>query len=779
MRILFGFILLTAIVAHADMSAVAVPATMLHGPGSAMGLGYSGKVEYTLAPGENDSVYVTLSIIPAAGGQAIALTEVSGDVGAIRVNTNLPATVKIYSIFFQTSAAQTGVQYIARVTANAAVTASKTKVEGYIASMTKTQKATLCQGSGFVCQGAGPIPGIYCLDGPHGVRNWSTTLFPTCCGEACTWDTALAIQQGQAKGEEFRSCSSPANASLGPALDLVYHPQGGRASEYYSEDPFLSGRMAAYDVLGLQSRGVAGVIKHFACNNKEDNRYNLSASMNERSMREIYLYNWKPCVVRAQCWGVMSAYNRLSTPAISYAGSNKFIQTDVLRNEWGYAYLVMTDWTASFDNLNAGMQWGADIQMPDPSVYTIPGVTGQSDSIVNMHARRIMHTHIKLGDLAAGYNRAAYASTMMSAAHKQVVRDVGSAGIILARNNGNILPLPKTGARIAVTGPFRNVCRLGPGGSSELNPLPANRITPIQGMTALLAGVGAGASTIQDNNTAGANYIVVFVGVTGETEGGDRPNLTVQGGDGDNDAQAALNVTTAKTIVVFTGGSAASAGNWSRADAIVIAFYPGEQQGNSIADVLFGNVNPSGKLPVTFPKDAGQLPPFNLVGTILNYPRSDTAHGYFRVNKMGVEPLFNFGHGLSYTTFSYANLRMFPAAISAGDRVHVKVDVTNTGAVAGKEVVQLYLSMPYNVAGLPVRVQDLRGFSKLDLSPGQTKTAAFELTAEDMQVWDPRGGADYSGTGAWRVLTGTYGVRVGTSSQRDLQPTASGNFVVQ
>jgi len=470
----------------------------------------------------------------------------------------------------------------------------------------------------------------------------------------------------------------------------------------------------------------------------------------------------------------MSAFNRING---SYAGSNQYTMTTVLREEWGYTFFAMTDWGAGFDNLNAGMQYGSDIDMPRPDTYTIGAVTGQSDAIVDMHARRIINAHWMCGDLGGGYSRTAYGSTLLSAAHVKLVRDVGAAGIILARNNGNILPLPKQGKRIAVTGPFRNQCRLGPGGSSAVAPPTNARITPLQGITNLLAQVGAGASTVQDNNTSAADYIVVFVGVSGETEAADRPNLAVGAPGGDNDAQAALNVTSAKTVVVFTGGSAASAGNWSDADAILIAFYPGQEQGNSIADVLFGNVNPSGRLPVTFPKDATQLPPFNLVNNDLDYPPSDMAHGYFRVNKMEAEPLFNFGHGLSYTTFAYSNVRVYPSRIAAGDIVHVRLTVANTGDVAGKEVVQLYLSMPSTDSDLPVRVQDLRGFKKVSLAPGASTEVDFVLTAEEMRIFNPNG-ADYNGSGQWEVLSGSYGVRVGTSSQRDLQPTVSGTFSV-
>jgi len=770
---IIGILLIFIFVCYAQLESVIVSQEMLHPPSQELGLSYAGKVEYTLKAGGYDSVYVSLNILPAEGGEPLTLTEVTGDIGLIHVRKAWAG--EVYQIFFQAQSPQQDKQYIARIVVTADTSQLMKQVESYVNSMTKAEKATLCGGggTGFEGKGAGPIPQIYMSDGPHGVRpptGGQATCFPAMSGLASTWDTSLAFTEGLTMGEEFRALGK--NCALGPAMNLVFHPQGGRASEYLSEDPYLSGRLAASVCRGLQAKGVIATVKHYAANNKEQNRFELSANMDERSLREIYLYNWKPSFVEAKCLGVMGAYNKVNK---SYACSNKYLMTDVLRNEWGYRSLSMTDWGANFDNLTAGMQWGVDIDMPNPDVYTPGAVAGQPDSIVNMHARRIIYAHAMIGDLASGYNRYAYETTLMSQAHRDSARKIGNECIVLAKNNNNLLPIPKTGKKIYCTGPFYTQCRLGPGGSSAVNA--RDRVTPQQGINALLSAIGAGATTIV-TNIAQADYAIVFVGVTGETEGADRPNLQVMPNDGDNAVATALAAKPESTIVVFTGGSAASAGNWSKAPAIVIAFYPGQEQGSCIADVLFGNVNPSGKLPVTFPVDATQLPNFNLIGGDLNYPRSDTAHGYFRVNKMGVKPLFAFGHGLSYTTFSYSNLKIFPTNIVAGDRVFVRVDVTNTGSVAGKEVVQLYLSMPSTNSSLPVRVQDLRGFKKIYLNPGETKTVDFIIGPEEMQVFNP-GGTDYSGNGRWEILKGGYGVRVGTSSDPDMQPTLKGSFTVQ
>jgi beta-glucosidase len=766
-------LLIVSLSARADLNTVTVPAAMLHVPSTDLGIGFTGKVEYTLAPMAYDSVAITLSIIPSTGGTALALTSVSGDVGTIRVNTNADSTAQKFSLFFEAASPEAGVHYVARVTATAVTSNMQTDLLAKLNTLSKTQKGSLCAGGGdgFESGGAGVIPQIWMADGPHGVKpntGGTATCFPTCAGLAATWDTSLAYLQGQTMAEEFRSYGY--NCALGPALDLVYHPQGGRASEYFSEDPCLSGRMAAADVQGIQTRGVIATIKHYACNNKEENRMNgENAVMSERSLRELYLYNWEPSIIDASCWGIMGAYNKVLGVQ---ACESEYLMTTILRNTWGYRSLVMTDWGAAMNQGNAA-QWGVDIKMPSGSDYG--GVVGSAtDAIANMHASRIIYAHEMIGDLAAGYSLTAY--TRNTAAHDSIARLIGTNGIVLAKNVGNILPLPKTGKTIAITGPFATQYRYGPAGSSHVTAWKS--VTPQTGIMNLLNSVGTGASTITTNlNTA--DYIIVFVGVTGEAEGNDRPYLAVQGADGDDAVATALAATNGqvKTIVVYTGGSAASPGNWSKANAIVIAFYPGQEQGAAIADILFGNANPSGKLPVTFPDDAAHLPNFVLSNNNLTYPAADTAHGYFRMNKNNWTPLFAFGHGLSYTTFSYSNLQVFPATISAGDRVHVHCTVTNSGSVAGKEVVQLYLSMP-STGSLPVRVQDMRGFRKVSLAPGVSAPVDFVLNQRDMQVYNPNG-ADFNGSGELQVLTGSYGVRVGTSSQQDLQPTKSSSFTVQ
>jgi beta-glucosidase len=763
--------------AFANLASVTVPATMIHPASPILGLGATAKVEYVLSPEAYDSVFVTLAIKPATGGTAIALKSIKGDTGIIRVNTVTPGVAKTYSIFFEFPLSQTAGQYIAEITANPAVSALQTDVNAKLNSLTKAQKAQLCAGGGDGFEGGGAgtsIPWIYMSDGPHGIRppnGGQATCFPADIALACTWDTALARIQGKAIGEESRSFGF--NCLLGPNMDLVYHPLAGGASMNFSEDPYLSGKMAAANVWGIQSMKVIATLKHLGCYNKEDNHAGTyNAVINERTLQETYLYNFKICIDNTDCWGIMGAYNLTNgIPSCE----NKFLLTDNLRTAWGYRSLVMTDWGTQ-TNLSNMAATGADIQMPVGTEYTAM-IAGMPDSIVNMHASRIIYAHEKIGDLLPDYSRTA--GTRNNSAHDSIARLIGANSIVLARNVDNLLPIPKTGKKIAIIGPYSTLFRPGPGGSSVVTPWRST--APAAGISNYLRTLEPGVSSTTTTDLDAADYILVFVGANYETEGMDRPYLLVQPNDGETVVQTALAAVNGpnKTIVIYTGGSASTPGYWSSADVkgIVIAFYPGQEQGAALADVLFGNVNPSGKLPVTFPADGSQLPNWTLFANKLQYPASDSGHGYFRVNKLNKTPLFAFGHGLSYTTFAYSNLQIFPPRITAGDRIFVRATVTNTGSIAGKEAVQLYLSMPQN-AGLPVRVQELRGFRKVSLDPGQSTIVSFELTKEEMQVFRP-GAVDFDGTGKWDVLKGSYGVRVGTSSQQDMQPTLSGSFMVE
>ncbi len=756
----------------ASVPSVTVLEEMLHAQGNEI----SGKVSYKLDADFYDSALVKLEIVPVEGGSSISFRSVEGDIGIIHI---LSADAEREIWFIATGPFSDG-QYIARVTVDVVETDIMQKARAMVEEASLSDMVQMFSGDGDFFQTPGLSAAGYKLanvrsqDGPHGVskREGSATCFTTCGGLACTWDPDIALEQGRAMGEEFRAVSR--NVQLGHAMNIVWHPQCGRSFEYYSEDSYLSGKIAAASARGAQERGTIACIKHYICNNMETDRENLSAQIDERSLRELFMPQFKECVIEGGALSVMSAFNAVNG---NFCSGNKYLIDDVLRKEWGFIGYSMSDYKARITSVDESIQYGVDVLVPDRGEYTLSNFQSHDIKYAQMHAQNIIYANGKVGLLNSGYSHSAYSSQFKSQAHRDLVREIGSKALVLAKNEDNTLPIPKTGAKICLMGPEIDETRLGGGDtytweSSLVNAF--QRVSPKQGITEAVNSFGSGGTTIVTDEWE-ADYIIVAIGVHGEGEGKDRPDLYVED---ESDVQNALSVSTAKTIVLFTGGSAALPGSWSDAHAIIICFGPGQEQGYSIADVLFGDVNPGGKLNVTFPSTSQQLVNFTASGGNLQYPPAHEAHGYFRVDSRGEEPLFAFGHGLSYTTFSYSNLSISPSSITKGDRVIVTVDVTNTGDVTGDEVVQLYLSLPQG--SVQVRKQDLRGFDRITLSSGQTKNVTFKLTSKEMAYFKV-GNQEFDGTGKWEILTGTYTVRVGTSSKitpQPDQPSVSGTFPV-
>lgn len=782
--------LFMSIVVYADITSVAVPGDMLHPANPSLGqTSYTGKVTYTLDAGAYDSVTVSLKLISVIDTtQSLALDTVYGAVGIIHI---LPKTTE-REIWFA-SAAPIGGSYKAKITVEALESYAQVKANAMVAAADQSSMVAMFSGFGTINGGdaffstagltttAGTLPTVYQEDGPHGVSKdlGAATAFTTCGGLACTWSPELAYEQGVAIGQEFRAYDQ--NVQLGPAMNTVYHPQLGRAFEYFSEDSYLAGKIAAAEVRGIQSVGVIPTIKHFACNNMETNRNNLSAEVDERSLRELFTPQFRECIIEGGALGVMSAFNAVNGV---FCMGNKYLITDLLRTEWGFKGLSMSDYLAQVTNIDDAVKYGVDEELPSRSHYTLSTFQNFDILYTKMHARNIVYALAKMGVMNTGYQRVAYTSLLKSAEHQALVRKIGSRALVLAKNDSSALPIPKIGAKIFLTGPEIDACRTGGGDTYDWESSLVNasrKVTPKQGITELVnALTETGKSTIV-TNIALANYIIVAIGVHGEGEGLDRVDQTVRDETAVTSALTTAAATKAKVIVLYTGGSAALPGDWAKAPAILICFGPGQEQGYSIADVLFGTVNPSGKLNCTFVNNSAQLPNFTLTADIkMMYPSPDSAHGYFRVDKMGVAPLFAFGHGLSYTTFGYSGLTIFPATITKGDKVSVSVTVTNTGSVAGEEVAQLYLSLPGD-KGVKVRVQDLRGFQRVALKPGEAKKVTFELTAKEMSYYKV-GATPFVTPGSWDVLSGSYGVRVGTSSKiipAPDQPSVAGVFAVR
>jgi beta-glucosidase len=643
-------------------------------------------------------------------------------------------------------------------------------------------------------------------DGPHGIR-WPlgptsddyiygegdiVTLFPTEASLGCTWDTSIARKVGQAIGKEARSMGLFCN--LGPMSDLVINPRWGRAFETIGEDPILGGYMSASMSIGLQNEKVIATPKHFAPYVKELERYTLRVVVPEQYLREQFCVPFEMAIKKGGARALMTCYNKVRVPGYTtdtasqidfgaeWAGTNKHLLTDIVRNDWGFNGTVCTDWGGVEKVASVRYVFRSELDMDMPSGLLfgtsawLVTIGGEDISILKRKVKRVIYNKLWAcnGKFPASDAelKTQPQSVILSPEHKSIALEAARKCIVLARNeavgDASILPLNKNSPlKIAVVGTYSNRGRFGGGGSSAVKP--DTIITPLKGIQAITAGTGVTVTT--DYNAAGVNVAIVVVGVEKETEDGERPDLSLP--DADLALVTAVMAKVPKTIVVYTGGSASVAGSWSTAPGVLIAFYPGRFQGQAIAEVLFGEVNPSGHLGVTFPKLTSDLPNFNLDQGQLVLPSADTAHGYFYFEKTQKQPLFWFGHGLSYTRFAYTNMTVVGSGtIKGGDRLDVMVNVKNIGQLIGDDVVQLYVK-PVN-STVPRRVKDLRAFARISLAPNEMKTVTFTLGPRDFSVYETD---VVNKTGRWKVLPGQY--QLIATSTADPTVIPDGSAVIQ
>jgi beta-glucosidase len=651
------------------------------------------------------------------------------------------------------------------------------RIEALLGQMSVVEKIAQMHGSAFSNGWRTPgvpalgIPGLGMLDGPRGVSALAghATAFPVGMARGATWDPALEERVGDAIGEEVRAKTS--SMLLAPTINILRHPRWGRAQETYGEDTFHLGRMATGFVRGVQRHVIANP-KHFAANSIENTRFVVDVSVDERSLREIYLPHFADAVHRGRAASVMSAYNQVNG---HYCAENAHLLHDILKGDWGFQGFVESDWILGTRSTVPSITAGLDIEMPSGSYYGQPlvnAVTGGQVpvALVDDAVRRILRAQLCFRlDTSPPV---ADPSRVESPAHVDLALEVARKSIVLLKNAAGALPLDRAQvASLVVVGGLAAVANIGDTGSS--NVAPTTTVSPLAGIVARAGGVavthvaGPTLTPADQAAIAGAGAAVVVVGLTAADEGegivgaGDRVGLDLPGGQDQLVADvAALNP---RTIVVLEGSGPVTMPWLGGVAAVVMTWYPGQQGGAAIADVLFGDVTPSGKLPLTFPVAEADLPPFDNVSHAVTY---GYYHGYRWLDRNGVAALFPFGFGLSYTTFEYANLTVVPATLSPWGRVRVTVDVTNAGGVAGDEVVQLYTSYPGSAVERAVR--DLKAFARVHLEPGQTRTVPLDVRAADLAYWD-------TGAGAWAVEPIAYGVHVGPSSA-DLP--LSGTFTV-
>ncbi|MFZ0745346.1 MAG: glycoside hydrolase family 3 C-terminal domain-containing protein [Terracidiphilus sp.] len=611
------------------------------------------------------------------------------------------------------------------------------------------------------------IPPLTLADGRAGVGNKAknVTLLPAPIAAASSWDTALLNQFGRVLGEE--QWGKGTKVELGPSIDVVRVPEWGRTFESYGEDPYLNGQMAAAEIKGIQSQGPIADANMYLTMNQEDDRFREDSIVDERTLQEIYLPPFEASVRDGHVGTFMCAY--VKTNGV-YSCENAHILHDLLRDQLKFDGWVMSDWGATHSTVDCANN-GLDQQMPDDTFYGAAlkkaVEAGQvSVSTIDEHVRHILVPMFRFG-LFDKVQPGTWTSNVRSPQHDAFSRMVAEQGTILLKNDQSILPIPLH-ASIAVVGEAGNAKpKAEGGGSSEV--VAPYVVTPLDGVrkrvgTEAEVSYADGSDLSAASKAAEAAQIALVFVHTDETEGRDRPNLELPGNqDHLIEAVAAANKHT--IVVLDTGGPVLMP--WAdQVAGIIEAWYPGQEDGNAIAAILYGDVNPSAKLPLTFPRTAAEIPTASKeqwpgIGGRSIYSEALNV-GYRWYDATNTQPLFPFGFGLSYTTFRLSHLAVEPAKLElssngAPRKVLVKVDVTNTGKRKGAEVVQVYVGQPPANGEPP---HELRAFAKVQLDPGETRPVSLELNDRSFSIFDPS-------QHHWISPPGTYEILVGTSS-RDL-----------
>lgn len=619
------------------------------------------------------------------------------------------------------------------------------------------------------------IPGIRFSDGPRGIVMKGATTFPVSMARGATFDADLEERVGEVIGAELRALGG--NLFAGVCINLLRHPAWGRAQETYGEDPRLLGAMGAALATGVQ-RHVMACVKHFALNSMENARQVVDVAADARALHEVYLPHFR-AVVESGVASVMSAYNSVNG---EWAGQNRALLTDILKEEWGFAGFVMTDFIVGMRDAKKAALAGQDLEMPFRNLFDrdLEALVERGEvplARIDDAVLRLLRQQVRFGQ---GRDPARYVPAIVGCeAHRRIAREVAEKSIVLLKNEGGLLPLGP-GARLAVIGRLAATPNTGDGGSS--NTQPAYVVTPLDGLRAALGEAAVAFDDGADLARAAAaaraaDVAVVVAGYThadegeyippdqlapfarlfptpdakhapfadkmlhdmsgepgGFSPGGDRLRLTLH--PRDEALIQAVAAANPRTVVAVMAGSAVIMEAWRDAvPAILMLWYPGMEGGHAFADMLLGRVNPGGRLPCTFPARAEDLPYFDRDATSIAY---DLWHGYRKFDRDGSEPAFPFGFGLSYTSFAWSDLRLERTELGAGDTLAATLDVTNTGSMAGDEVIQLY------VAALGSKVErapkELKAFARVTLQPGEKKSVALRVPVADL-AW--RDGAEW------------------------------------
>jgi len=685
--------------------------------------------------------------------------------------------------------------------------------------MTLEEKATLLSGSGWM--ESAPIrrlgvPAIKMTDGPMGVRSWlgtsaltsganavkiEATSFPSGVDMAATWDPALVESEGRAIAQEVKALGR--DMILGPTVNINRQPLWGRNFEGYGEDPYLSGRLAVAYVRGVQSEGVIPSVKHFDANNEEYERHRIDETIGERTLQEIYLPAFQAAIEQAGAWNVMSAYNKVN--GVHCAESAALLE-DILRKQFGFKGFVVSDWGSTYSTaptVNAGM----DLEMPGgPPMQAwiakaktqeagngagwltadkvLAGVkAGQiSETTLNENVSRILRVIFLSGIFDHPH---AAGGPVDTPAQRAIARQGATEGIVLLKNEGDLLPLNSSKIHsIAVIGPNAAIARTGGGGSSLVRPKYA--IAPLEAIreragnaveVKYAQGVGMEEEDkANDTPEARAKLLNEAVKTSSEVDAvvvvvGRYPGLESEGFDvktmdlpaGQDELIEAVEKANPHTIVVLNTGDPVTMARWiAQTPALVDMWYGGQEGGHGLAAILFGDANPSGKLPVSFPKRFEDSPAYgHYPGQDLKVEYAEGIYvGYRYFDSRNIAPQFPFGFGLSYTTFAYSHLEVAPGKLAKDQPVEVSLTVRNTGSRSGAEVVELYVHPDHTKIDRPAH--ELKGFRRVELKPGESQRVRFRLDRAAFSYWDPA-------AHRWTADPGQFEIELGRSSRDILQ----------
>lgn len=653
----------------------------------------------------------------------------------------------------------------------------KPNVKELISQMTLEEKAGMCSGLDFWhlkgIERLG-IPSVMVSDGPHGLRKQDeaadhlgindsikAVCFPPAVLSACSFDRDLMHEFGDAIGKEAQA--NDLSVVLGPAVNIKRSPLCGRNFEYYSEDPYLAGETAAAFINGVQKHHVGTSIKHFAANNQEYNRMSCSSDADERTLREIYFPAFETAVKKSQPYTVMCSYNQLNG---TFASENPWLLTDVLRGDWGFKGYVMSDWGAVNDRV-AGLKAGLELEMPSSNgVYDKEIVAAVKDgsldeTILDEACERILNIIFE-------YTEHRENQEFTLEADRELAKKIAAESMVLLKND-SILPLKDT-EKIAFIGEFAKKPRFQGGGSSHINSFRvSNVIDSVSDNANITYAKGFPANAdIYDEGLAkealeaakAADKVVIFAGLPDsfESEGYDRAHMRLP--DCQNRLIDEILAVQPETIIVLHNGSPVEMPWLSRVKGLLEAYLGGQAVGEAVADILYGKCCPCGKLAETIPYKLSDNPSYLSFGDGENVTYQEgifVGYRYYDAKEMPVA--FPFGYGLSYTSFAYSNLRLDRSKMADNDTVTVSVDVTNTGDIEGKEIVQLYISDLTGAARRPLR--ELKGYEKVSLKPGETKIVSFVLDYRSFAWY-------HTGIKDWYAASGDYEILIGASS-RDMR----------